>query len=170
MTNEELFKIGEYEELYRQNIKFIYHEAHKYSNQIEFDECVSIANLAFAKTLRFYDPIKNVKFVSYLGTAIKNEFLIYLDKNKKRFNILSLDYKYEDARGILKSLEDLITSDFDLEKEANKSAIIQKLYLTINRLPEKQRKVTLGRLQGFSYKELGADLNCSKRKEMREAF
>lgn len=162
MTNEELFKNGDFEELYKQNIKLIYHIAHKYSKQIEFEECVSIANLAFAKSLKHYNLAKKIKFSSYLYSAVKNEFLLYLEKDKRKIDTLSLDFKYECRNGEYKKLEDLLEDNFNLEEEISSSSIISKFYETINKLPENQKIVELGRINGLSYKELQAELDCSK--------
>lgn len=159
MTNEELFKNGKYEELYKQNVLFIYKQISKYKS-IELDERVSLANLAFAKVLKFYNLSKGTKFVSYLGNAIRNEIWHYIDKTNK-INELSLEYEYPQRRGEPKRLEDLIASDFDLDSKINDSILIQKLYETINKLPENQKKVVLSRLNGLSYREISANMHYS---------
>ena len=160
MTNEELFENNKFEELYKQNVNLIYHIAHKYP-KIEFEEGVSIGNLAFAKSLKHYSLSKKVKFVSYLYSAIKNEFLLYLEKDKRKVDTLSLDFQYECRDGEYKKLEDLLEDKFNLEEEVSASSIISKFYETINKLPENQKVVELGRLNGMSYKELETKLDCS---------
>lgn len=160
MTNEELFKNGDFEELYKQNIKFIYKQIKPYRN-IELDERISLANLAFAKALKFYDVTKGIKFISYFGNAIRNEMWHYISKNKSNYELFSLDYEYQQRNGEAKKLEDLIESNFDLDDKINGSILVQKLYETINKLPDNQKEVTLSRLNGLTYKEIEANMHYS---------
>ena len=159
MTNEELFKIGDFEELYKQNLAFIYKQISPYRH-VEFDERVSLANLAFAKVLKSYDISKGIKFVSYLGGTIKHEIWHYINKNSK-FNELSLEYEYLQRGGENKKLEDLLESDFDLDDKVNGSILVQKLHEVISKLPDNQKEVTLSRLNGLTYKEIEANMHYS---------
>lgn len=187
MTNEELFRNGKFEELYKQNLAFIYKQISKYKG-IELDERISLANLAFAKVLKFYKVEKGVKFISYFGNAIRNEIWHYIDRNKKFDGLLSLDYEYQQRNGEIKKMEDLIESSFDLDDKVSNSLIIRKLHEVISKLPKDQKEVTLSRLNGLTYKEIEANMHYSHqwlcilrnkanrkmkyalKKEMREVF
>lgn len=120
--------------LIEHNLRLVVFLAKKYENtKIDLEDLVSIGNIGLIKGINTFSSDKNIKLATYASRCIDNEILMYLRKNKKRGQEVSIDQALSfDADGNELHLEDIIGSEKDaisddLEKEDDKSLMIQEI-------------------------------------------
>ena len=156
--------------LIEHNLRLVVFLAKKYENtKIDLEDLVSIGNIGLIKGINTFSSDKNIKLATYASRCIDNEILMYLRKNKKRGQEVSIDQALSfDADGNELHLEDIIGSDKDaisddLEKKDDKSLMIQEIL----GLKKRDREIMIlryGLLGGEEYtqKEVAEKLGISQ--------
>ena len=177
MTNEELFLIGDFDSLYRQNERFMHHICRKYLNLgVVYDDLVGCADLAFMKAIRHFNP-EHSKWLTYYSRLIRNEILM-LNRKQRRWNgSVSLQQVIvEDTDGHVLTLEDILSKEDDVSNRI----LVKELNQAIKKLPALQRQVLLLTLNGNTQKKIGKRLGlsqsyisrvlCDSRKQLKNRY
>lgn len=162
MNNEKLFKNKEFNKLYEKNQAFIYSMIKKFPN-VEKEDVVSCGNLAFAKCLNAYSLDKNIKFLTFLSTCIRNEILMFIRKNKKHKNDISFESVIlNDSKGNVLTLEDTLSDNEDFVEELILKDYKESFYKYLNRLTEKERQIIRLVLKNKKQREIGIILGINQ--------
>lgn len=121
--------------LVERNLRLVVYIAKKFENTgIGIEDLISIGTIGLMKAINTFDVRKNIKLATYASRCIENEILMYLRRNSRLKNEVSIDEPLNtdgdgnelllsdilgtDEDGIFKTLEDEI--DKDLIKESIK--------------------------------------------------
>lgn len=122
------------EKLIEHNLRLVVFLAKKYENTgIDLEDLVSIGNIGLIKGINTFSSNKNIKLATYASRCIDNEILMYLRKNKKTKNEVSIDQALSlDGEGNELHLEDIIGTEKDLisnniEEKDDKKIIIKEI-------------------------------------------
>ena len=78
--------------LIESNLGLVYHIARHYqSDYYALEDLVSVGSIGLIKAARTFKAERDVLFSTYAGRCITNEILMYLRKNRKHQNVVSLD-------------------------------------------------------------------------------
>ena len=101
------------EKLIEHNLRLVVFLAKKYENTgVELEDLVSIGSIGLIKGINTFSSDKNIKLATYCSRCIDNEILMYLRKNKKLKNEVSIDQTLSyDTDGNELRLEDIIGTD-----------------------------------------------------------
>lgn len=162
--NERLYLDGDFDTLYTKNKRLISYFVRKFQNTgIETEELYGLVNIAFAKSLKNFNPLK-ARWVSYFGVAAKNEVLMYLRTENKLAKTVSLN-----APITMKDSEDGVLEDVlgDDTVNTEESAISQleksNLYTIINtKLNDRQKQVITLKLEGKTQSEIAKILGIAQ--------
>ena len=78
--------------LIESNLGLVYHIARHYqSDYYALEDLVSVGSIGLIKAARTFRAERDVLFSTYAGRCITNEILMYLRKNRKHQNVISLD-------------------------------------------------------------------------------
>ena len=104
------------EKLIEHNLRLVVFLAKKYENTgIDLEDLVSIGSIGLIKGINTFSKEKNIKLATYISRCIDNEILMYLRKNKKIKQEVSIDQPLSyDVDGNELHLEDIIGTDKDL--------------------------------------------------------
>ena len=119
------------------NLRLVVYIARKFDNtKVSIEDLISIGTIGLIKAVNTFDPDKNIKLATYASKCIENEILMYLRKNSKTRNEVSLDEPLNiDWDGNELLLSDILGTDGDIifkyiEDEVDKSLLneaIEKL-------------------------------------------
>jgi len=116
--------------------------------------------IGLMKAVDSYNPALKIRFNSYAGVCIKNEILMFINRNKRHENLSSLD----DEEKNLEFLSQLYARES--EEECLDNIDYQILREMVNNLPEKDKQiVTLSFGLGekiISQKEISKIIGCSQ--------
>ena len=122
------------EKLIEHNLRLVVFLAKKYENTgIDLEDLVSIGSIGLIKGINTFSKDKNIKLATYISRCIDNEILMYLRKNKKIKQEVSIDQPLSyDVDGNELHLEDIIGTPKDeitktLEKEDDKDLMIKEI-------------------------------------------
>ena len=122
------------EKLIEHNLRLVVFLAKKYENTgVDLEDLVSIGNIGLIKGINTFSSNKNIKLATYASRCIDNEILMYLRKNKKVKNEVSIDQALSlDGEGNELHLEDIIGTEKDLiqnniEENDDKKLIIKEI-------------------------------------------
>ena len=80
------------EKLIEHNLRLVVFLAKKYENTgIDLEDLVSIGSIGLIKGINTFSKEKNIKLATYISRCIDNEILMYLRKNKKIKQEVSID-------------------------------------------------------------------------------
>ncbi|NLN14849.1 MAG: RNA polymerase sporulation sigma factor SigE [Tissierellia bacterium] len=123
--------------LIERNLRLVVYIARKFDNtKVSIEDLISIGTIGLIKAVNTFDPDKNIKLATYASKCIENEILMYLRKNSKTRNEVSLDEPLNiDWDGNELLLSDILGTDGDIifkyiEDEVDKSLLneaIEKL-------------------------------------------
>lgn len=104
------------EKLIEHNLRLVVFLAKRYENTgVDLEDLVSIGSIGLIKGINTFSSDKNIKLATYVSRCIDNEILMYLRKNKKIKNEISIDQALTyDSDGNELHLEDIIGTDKDL--------------------------------------------------------
>ncbi len=158
------------EKLIEHNLRLVVFLAKKYENtKIDLEDLVSIGNIGLIKGINTFSSDKNIKLATYASRCIDNEILMYLRKNKKRKQEVSIEESLSfDTDGNELHLEDVIGTEKDaisndLEKKDDKALMINEIL----GLKQRDREIMIlryGLLGGeeFTQKEVAEKLGISQ--------
>ena len=116
--------------LVERNLRLVVYIAKKFENSgVNIEDLISIGTIGLMKAINTFDIDKNIKLATYASRCIENEILMYLRRNNKTKNEVSIDEPLNtDGDGNELLLSDILGSDEDgifknLETEADKRMI-----------------------------------------------
>ena len=144
------------EKLIEHNLRLVVFLAKKYeSTNIDLEDLVSIGSIGLIKAINTFSLDKNIKLATYASRCIDNEILMYLRKNKKIKQEVSIDQALTyDSDGNELHLEDIIGTDKDaitkdIEYKDNKNLLINEIL----KLKERDQKIMILRYGLFGKDE-----------------
>lgn len=102
LTNEELITLARggdedaKEQLFIKNQPFVYKMARKYRFMDDFEDLVSIGNIALSEAYLIYDETKDIKFITYYSKCIYTAYQKHYNKIKKLKSNSSLNKNIAD--------------------------------------------------------------------------
>ena len=116
--------------LVERNLRLVVYIAKKFENSgVNIEDLISIGTIGLMKAINTFDVHKNIKLATYASRCIENEILMYLRRNNRLKNEVSIDEPLNtDGDGNELLLSDILGSDEDsvfknLEIEADKRII-----------------------------------------------
>lgn len=143
--------------LIEHNLRLVVFLAKKYDNTIyDLEDLVSIGTIGLIKGINTYKLDKNIKLATYVSRCIDNEILMFLRKNKKRLNEISLEDSINfDAEGNELKLEDVFGTEEDIiEKEIQIKDDKKLLESEVKNLSDRDKNIIEERYGLFGKKEL----------------
>ena len=152
------------------NLRLVVFIAKKYqNNQYDLEDLVSIGTIGLIKGINTYKIDKNIRRATYSSRCIANEILMFLRKNKKTINEVSLDdiINY-DSEGNAMQLVDVLKTDDDVVLEeflkSNNAEVLQK---EIEKLDDREKQIMTMRYglyntKEYTQKEVADRLNISQ--------
>ena len=157
-------------ELITRNLRLVIYIARKFENaNVPTEDLVSIGTIGLIKSVRTFDPEKNIKLATYASRCIENEILMYLRKTANNKTDISLDEPLNvDWDGNELLLSDILYTDDDMVfsgVETNEE--IRCLQDCIDRMNERDRTIVtlrfgLNDMREHTQKEVADRLGISQ--------
>ena len=78
--------------LIEHNLRLVVYIAKRFENtNLDIEDLISVGTIGLIKAINSYDNSKKIKLATYSARCIENEILMYLRKNNKVKNNISLD-------------------------------------------------------------------------------
>ena len=122
------------------NLKLVYVVLKKLNLYEQKDYYYEIGVEGLVRAAKTYQPDKGYQFSTYACRCIRNAVLMDIRNNKKRVNDISLDAPVE-IKDTVKSLYDLIESDFDVEAQYEKKELVTRVYRALFELSDEEKKL-----------------------------
>ena len=156
--------------LIEHNLRLVVFLAKKYENTgYDIEDLVSIGSIGLIKGINTYKVDKNIKLATYVSTCISNEILMFLRKNKKCRNEISLeDTLNYDSEGNQLNLEDVVGTDDTLVEDSFIRKCDEKyLKEELNNLNEREKLIMtlrygLNKGEEYTQKEVAEYLGISQ--------
>ena len=130
--------------LVEHNLRLVVYIAKKFDNTgISVEDLISIGTIGLMKSINTFNPGKNIKLATYASRCIENEILMYLRKNNKVKQEVSIDEPLNvDWDGNELLLSDILGTEEDcvyknMEDEANH----QMLYQAMKHLSSREKLI-----------------------------
>lgn len=124
--------------LIEHNLRLVVYIAKKFDNTgVGVEDLISIGTIGLIKAINTYNPNKNIKLATYASRCIENEILMYLRKNNKTKQEVSIDEPLNvDWDGNELLLSDVLGTDEniickDIEDEVEKN-LLKKALMQLN--------------------------------------
>ena len=130
--------------LIEHNLRLVVYIAKRIENtNLDIEDLISVGTIGLIKAINSYDNSKKIKLATYSARCIENEILMYLRKNNKVKNNISLDEPLNvDWEGNMLLLSDILGTDPDeVFYDAEKSVETEALAKCANKLPERERQI-----------------------------
>ncbi len=150
--------------LIEHNLRLVVFIAKKYETPSDtLEDLVSIGSIGLIKGINTYKIDKNIRLATYASRCIANEILMYIRKNKKRNNDVSLEEPLSfDNEGNELHLEDIKGTDGDIVyEEYEKKSNLSTLKNIIKDLNDRDKQIMIMRYGLF-------DTNAYTQKEVAE--
>ena len=156
--------------LIEHNLRLVVFLAKKFEGtSYELEDLVSIGTIGLIKGINTYKIDKNIKLATYVSRCISNEILMFLRKNKRVQNEVSLeDTLNYDNEGNALSLEDILGTDIDyVDKEYQSINDKELLEQEISKLSDRDKEIMTMRYGlyntlEYTQKEVADKLNISQ--------
>ena len=156
--------------LIEHNLRLVVFLAKKFEGTgYDLEDLVSIGTIGLIKGINTYKIDKNIKLATYSSRCISNEILMFLRKNKRLQNEISLeDTLNYDNEGNALSLEDILGTEIDIvDKEYESMNDKELLEQEIAKLPSRDKEIMIKRygLDGkeeLTQKEVASILGISQ--------
>ena len=156
--------------LIEHNLRLVVYLAKKYENTgYDLEDLVSIGSIGLIKGINTYKIDKNIKLATYASRCIANEILMFLRKNKRKRNEISLEDSLNyDAEGNVLHLEDILGTDEDIVvNEFQNSQDKELLQVEISKLTGRDKEIMtmrygLNNTKEYTQKEVADKLNISQ--------
>lgn len=156
--------------LIEHNLRLVVFLAKKYeSTGYDIEDLVSIGSIGLIKGINTYKIDKNIKLATYASRCISNEILMYIRKNKKSKQEVSLDDTLNyDAEGNELKLSDVLGTENDLvDKEFEKKVNKEFLNREIENLSQRDKQIMtlrygLNNTREYTQKEVAVMLGISQ--------
>lgn len=152
------------------NIRLVYYLASKYkSTKYDMDELFSIGQIGLVRAVDTFDLSKEIHFATYASRCIINEILMFLRRNKKYQNDVSLETPLSvDDKGNELSFQDFLSDpDTNIIENYEKGETIEEIRNLVFSLPEKEREAIYLYFgfygdKRYTQKEIAEKLNISQ--------
>ena len=142
--------------LIEHNLRLVVFLAKKFEGtSYDLEDLVSIGTIGLIKGINTYKIDKNIKLATYASRCISNEILMFLRKNKRLQNEISLeDTLNYDNEGNALSLEDILGTEIDIvDKEYQSINDKELLEQEIAKLPNRDKEIMIMRYGLYNTKE-----------------
>ena len=115
--------------LVEHNLRLVVYIAKKFENTgIGIEDLVSIGTIGLMKAIKTYNKDKNIKLATYSSRCIENEILMYLRRNTKLKNEVSIDEPLnKDGDGNELLLSDILGTEEDVTSKRMEDEVDKKL-------------------------------------------
>ena len=157
------------EALVLRNLRLVFWIAHKYGNELEHEELISVGAVGLIKAVDSFDPSFQRRIAAYATRCIENEILMYLRKEKKTaMKEVCAGFTCPDEKNRDGSLPDPVGNT------AVKNALLQDMRFAVSCLKPEEKSFLLMRYgtnspcsQGAAAEILGISQSCLSRKEKK---
>ena len=132
--------------LIEHNLRLVVFLAKKYENtKVDLEDLVSIGTIGLIKGINTFRRGKNIKLATYASRCIDNEILMFLRKNKKTKQEVSIDASLSfDSDGNELHLEDILGTDADIVTKGLEDETEKKMMLDeVMHLPPRDRDIII---------------------------
>ena len=156
--------------LIERNLRLVAYIARKFENTgIGIEDLISIGTIGLIKAVNTFDPQKKIKLATYASRCIENEILMYLRRNSRLRQEVSLDEPLNtDWDGNELLLSDVLGTEDDTVYRVIEEDVEKQLLLTaLGRLPGREQRIMRLRFgleggQGRTQKEVADALGISQ--------
>lgn len=158
--------------LIEHNLRLVVYIAKKFDNTgVGVEDLISIGTIGLIKSINTFNPERNIKLATYASRCIENEILMYLRRNSRVRQEVSLDEPLNvDWDGNELLLSDILGTDEDVIYRDLENEVERKLLLgAISKLSEREKMIInlrfgLGNREGqeMTQKEVAAMLGISQ--------
>lgn len=141
--------------------------ANEYRNipRLEFDDILQQARIGLFKAAKKYNPNRGATFSTYAWHVIKNDLNTLYAKQQRyaQRETVSLDILASQSDEENESCRDLLQDEKeDVFKKIKFREEKKAVQLAISKLPDRQKKIIYGLLDGQDYRTIGKQLGFSK--------
>ena len=143
--------------LIEHNLRLVVYIAKKFDNTgVGVEDLISIGTIGLIKAINSYNPEKNIKLATYASRCIENEILMFLRKNNKLRQEISLDEPLNvDYDGNELLLSDIIGTDKDIvQDEIEHNDQKEKFYHALHYLNPREQQILMMRYGLIGHEEL----------------
>ncbi|MCM1187992.1 MAG: RNA polymerase sporulation sigma factor SigE [bacterium] len=158
--------------LIEHNLRLVVYIAKKFDNTgVGVEDLISIGTIGLIKSINTFKPERNIKLATYASRCIENEILMYLRRNSRHKQEVSLDEPLNvDWDGNELLLSDILGTDEDVIYRDIENEVERKLLLgAISKLSDRERMIInmrfgLGNREGreMTQKEVASLLGISQ--------
>lgn len=130
--------------LIEHNLRLVVYIAKKFDNTgVGVEDLISIGTIGLIKSINTFNPERNIKLATYASRCIENEILMYLRRNSRHKQEVSLDEPLNvDWDGNELLLSDILGTDEDVIYKDIENEVERKLLLkAIDRLSEREKTI-----------------------------
>lgn len=130
--------------LIEHNLRLVVYIAKKFDNTgIGVEDLISIGTIGLIKAINTFNPLKNIKLATYASRCIENEILMYLRRNSKIKQEVSIDEPLNvDWDGNELLLSDVLgTDDNVISKNLEDEVDKRLLRCALDKLSERERAI-----------------------------
>ncbi|MGN1358275.1 MAG: sigma-70 family RNA polymerase sigma factor [Bacilli bacterium] len=103
----------------------------------DFDDLFQLGMIGLVKAIDNFDMSKEYEFSTFASKCIDNEMLMYLRKNSKNRDMLSIDDTPEDGY----SLKETLSDEYDLEEDCIDREMVLVIRNKISELSDRERVI-----------------------------
>ena len=143
--------------LIEHNLRLVVYIAKKFDNTgVGVEDLISIGSIGLIKGINTFNPTKNIKLATYASRCIENEILMFLRKNNKLRQEISLDEPLNvDYDGNELLLSDIVGTDSDIvQNEMTHNDQKEKFYKALNYLNPREKEILMMRYGLIGHDEL----------------
>lgn len=144
--------------LIEHNLRLVVYVAKKYDSMQNgsIEDLISIGTIGLVKAVNTFKMDKNIKLATYASRCIENEILMFLRKNNKLRQEISLDEPLNvDYDGNELLLSDIIGTDKDIiQDEIEHNDQKEKFYRALNHLNQREQEILMMRYGLIGHDEL----------------
>ncbi len=130
--------------LVEHNLRLVVYIAKKFENTgIGIEDLVSIGTIGLMKAINTFDAEKNIKLATYASRCIENEILMYLRRNTRIKNEISIDEPLnKDVDGNELLLSDILGTPADTTSQRIEDEVDKKLLkVSISKLNSREKMI-----------------------------
>lgn len=130
--------------LIERNLRLVVYIARKFENTgIGVEDLISIGTIGLIKAINTFNPDKNIKLATYASRCIENEILMYLRRNNRVRNEISIDEPLNiDWDGNELLLSDILGTDNDIIYRSIEDEVDRELLaMAMEKLSVREKKI-----------------------------
>ena len=130
--------------LIEHNLRLVAFIARKFENtNVGIEDLISIGTIGLIKAVNTFDPTKKIKLATYASRCIENEILMYLRRNSKSRQDISLDEPLStDWDGNELLLSDILGTDEDMVMKPIEDDVDRELLMdAVSRLNAREKEI-----------------------------